>query len=123
MSNKLCLIERGHFTEPEMCSLWPKNSISYNFCRFSVVIASVGFNIDRVTTQHTPNCAETCPDNKVSIIVLLTPTRFSVSSVITMKTGFFFSTIDKLLVLKGCIHVRFDKQYKNLANLMPLKIS
>ena len=89
MSNKLCLYERGHFTEPEMCSLWQKNSISYNFCRFSVVIASVGVNIDRLTTQHTPKCAENCSDNKVSIIVLLTATRFSVSSVITLKTAFF----------------------------------
>ena len=66
MSNKLCLYERGHFTEPEMCSLWQKISISYNSCRFSVVIASVGVNIDRVTTQHTPKCAENCSDNKVS---------------------------------------------------------
>ena len=89
MSNKLCLYERDHFTEPEMCSLWQKISISYNFCRFSVVIASVGVNIDRLTTQHTPKCAENCSDNKVSIIVLLTPTRFSVSSVITLKTAFF----------------------------------
>ena len=89
MSNKLCLYERGQFTEPEMCSLWQKTSISYNYCRFSVVIASVGFNIDRVTTQHTPKCAENCSDNKVSNIVLLTPTRFSVSSVITLKTTFF----------------------------------
>ena len=89
MSNKLCLYERSHFTEPEMCNLWQKNSISYNSCRFSVVIASVGFNIDRVTTQHTPKCAENCSDNKVSIIVLLTLTRLSVSSVITLKTAFF----------------------------------
>ena len=89
MSNKLCLYESGHFTEPEMCNLWQKISISYNSCRFPVVIASVGFNIDRVTTQHIPKCAENCSDNKVSIIVLLTLTRFSVSSVITMKTAFF----------------------------------
>ena len=90
MSNKLCLYERGHFTEPEMCNLWQKISILYNSCRFSVVIASVGFNIDRVTTQHTPKCAENCSDNKVfCIIVLLTLTRFSVSSVITLKTAFF----------------------------------
>ena len=44
MSNKLCLYERDHFIEPEMCNLWEKISISYNSCRFSVVIASVGFN-------------------------------------------------------------------------------
>ena len=73
-----------------MCSLWHKNSISYNSCRYYVVIASAGFNIDCVTTQHTPKCAENCSGNKVSIIVLLTPTRFSVSSVITLKTAGFF---------------------------------
>ena len=89
MSNTLCLYERGHFTELQMCNLWPKNSISYNSCRFSVVIASVGFNIDRKTKQHTPKCAENCSDNKVSIIVFLTLTRFSASSVITLKTAFF----------------------------------
>ena len=89
MSNKLCLYERGHITEPEMCNLWQKISISYNSCRVSVVIASVGFNIDRKTKQHTPKCAENCSDNKVSIIVLLTLPRFSVSSVITLKTAFF----------------------------------
>ena len=49
MSNKLCLYESGHITEPEMCSLWLKSSISYNFYRYSFVIASVGLNIDRVT--------------------------------------------------------------------------
>ena len=98
MSNKLSLYERGHFTEPEMCSLWQKISLSYNSCRFSVVFASVGFNIDRVTTQHTPKCAENCSDNKVSIIVLLTPTRFYNS-----ENSVFFSTVDKLFVLKRCI--------------------
>ena len=66
MSNKLCLSERGHFTEPEMCSLCQKISISYNSCRLSVVIASVSFNINRVTTQHTPKCVENYSDNKVS---------------------------------------------------------
>ena len=79
MPNKLCLCERGHFTEPKMCSLWQKISISYNSCRYYFLIASVGFNIERVTTQHTPQCAENCSGNKVSIIVLLTLTRFSVS--------------------------------------------
>ena len=66
MSNKLCLYERGNVTEPEMCSVWLKNSISYNFCQYYFVIASVGFNIDRVTTQHTPKCVENCSDRKVS---------------------------------------------------------
>ena len=43
-----------------------KNCISYNSCRYSFVIASVVFNIDRVTTQHTPKCVENYSDNKVS---------------------------------------------------------
>ena len=100
MSNKLCLYERDHFTEPEMCNLWQKISISYNSCRFSVVIAFVGFTIGRVITKHTPKCAKNCSDNKEPIVVLLTLTRVSVSSVITLKTAFFFSTVDKLFVLK-----------------------
>ena len=66
MSNKLCLYERGHFTEPEMCIIWQKICISYNSCRYSFGIASVVFNIDRVTTQHTPKCVENYSDNKVS---------------------------------------------------------
>ena len=66
MSNKLCLYKRGNVTEPEMCSVWLKNSISYNSGHNSFVIASVGFNIDRVTTQHTPKCVENCSDNKIS---------------------------------------------------------
>ena len=66
MFNKLCLCERGHVRELEMCSLWLKISISYNYCRYSFVIASVDFIIDRVTTQHIPKCVENCSDNKVS---------------------------------------------------------
>ena len=97
MSNKLFLYETGHFTEPEMCSLWQKISISYYFCRYSFVIASVGSNIDRVTTQHTPTCVENCSDNKVSVIVLLTPTRVSVRSVITLKIAFFLNR--RLIIL------------------------
>ena len=89
MSNKLCLYESGHFTEPEMCSLWLKINISYNSCRYSFLIASVGFNIDRVATQYTPTCVENCFDNKVSIIVYLISTSFSVSSVITLETAFY----------------------------------
>ena len=90
MYNKLCLYERGSVTEPEMCSACMlKNSISYNSCQYYFVIASVGFNIDCVTTQHTPECVENCSDRKVSIIVYLTFTRSSVTSVITLKTAFF----------------------------------
>ena len=66
MSNKVYLYEWGNVTEPEMCSVWLKNSISYNSCQYSFVIESVDFNIDRVTTQHTPKCVENCSDRKVS---------------------------------------------------------
>ena len=66
MSKKSCLYERGNVTEPEMCSDYLKNNISYNSCQYSFVIASVGFNIDRVTTQHTLKCVENCSDRKVS---------------------------------------------------------
>ena len=100
MSNKLYLYGRGHFTEPEMCSIWQKICISYNSCRYSFVIASVVFNIDRVTTQHTPKCVENCSENKVSYNCPLT--RFSVSSVITLKTA-FSQPLTNYFVLKRCI--------------------
>ena len=40
MSNKLCLYKRGNVTEPEMGSVWLKNSISNNSSQYSFVIAS-----------------------------------------------------------------------------------
>ena len=49
-----------------MCCVWLKNSISYNSCQYSFVIASVDFNNDRIPTQRTPKCVENCPDGKVS---------------------------------------------------------
>ena len=102
MSNKLCLYERGHFTEHEMCSLWQKNIISYNSCRFSVVIASVGFNIDRVTTQHTPKCAENCSDNKVCCNCPSNSYQIICNLGYNSENSVFFSTVDKLFVLKRC---------------------
>ena len=94
MSNKLCLYERGNVTEPEMCRVWLKNSISYNSYQNYFVIASVGFNIDRVTTQHASKCVENCSDRKkCHINVYLTFTSSSVTSVITLKTAFFFSQL------------------------------
>ena len=63
----------GNGTEPEMCSIWLKNSISYNSCQYLFVIASVGFNIDRVTRQHTQKCIENCSDCKVSYTYLFNP--------------------------------------------------
>ena len=103
MSNKLCLYERSYFTEPKMCSLWQKISISYNSCRFSVVIASVGYNIDLVTTQHTPNCAENCSDNKVSYNCLSNSHQIFYKLGYYSENGVFFSTVDKFFVLKRCI--------------------
>ena len=88
MSNKLCLYERGNVTEPEMCSVWLKNSISDNCCRYFYLIASVGINIDCVTTQHAPKCIENCLSNFYLIIVI---------SVITLKTGFFLNC--RLIIL------------------------
>ena len=89
MSNKFCLYERGNVTESEICSVWLKNSISYNSCQYYFVIASVGFNIDRVTTEHTPKCVENCSDRKVSYNCLSNFIRSSVTSVITLKTACF----------------------------------
>ena len=95
MSNKLCLYERGNVTEPEMCSVWLKNTISYNSCQYSFVIASVGFNIDRVTTQHTPKCVKNCSD--------LTFTRSSVTSVITLKTAVFSQLCTDYFIMNLCL--------------------
>ena len=102
MSNKLCLYKRGNVTEPEMCNVWLKNSISYNSCQYSFVIASVGFNIDRVTTQHTPKCVENCSD-RVIVIVYLTFTRSSVTSVKTLKTAFFSQLCTDYFVINLCL--------------------
>ena len=103
MSNKLCLYERGNVTESEICSFWLKNSISYNSYQYSFVIASVGFNIDRVTTQHTPTCVENGSDRNVSIIVYLTFTRFSITSVITLKTACFSQLCTDYFVMNLCL--------------------
>ena len=94
MSNKLCLYERGHFTEPEMCSLCQKISISYNSCRLSVVIASVSFNIDRVTTQHTPKCVENYSDNKVSYNCLSNSYQIFCKLGYNSENSGVFSTVD-----------------------------
>ena len=88
MSNELCLCGRGHFTEPETCTVWLKMSISNSPGQYSFVVASVGFNINRVTIQHTPKCVENCSDSKVLYNYLSNFTRFSVTLVITRKQRF-----------------------------------
>ena len=109
MSNKLCLYERSDVTESEMCSVWLKNSISYNSCQYSFVIASVGFNVDRVTTQHTPKCVENCSDRKVHIIIYLTFTRSSVTSDLTRKFSVFFSSVHSLFSYESRFVVCTDR--------------
>ena len=94
MSNKLCLYERGHFTEPEMCNIWQKNCISYNSCRYSFVIASVVFNIDRVTTQHTPKCVENYSDNNVSYNCPSNSYQIFCKLGYNFENIVFFSTVD-----------------------------
>ena len=47
-----------------MCNVWLKVSISNNSCQYYFVITSVGFNIDRVTTQHTLKCVEICSNSE-----------------------------------------------------------
>ena len=103
MSNKLCFYKRGNVTGSEICSVWLKNIISYNSCQYSFVIASIGFNIDRVTTQHKPKCVENCSDRKVSIIVYLTFTRFFVTSLITLKTACISQLCTDYFVMSLCL--------------------
>ena len=93
MSNKLCLYRRGYFTEPGMCNVWLKNSISNNSCQYSFVIASVGFNI-----IQTPKCVENCVDSKVSYNVLSTFYQiFCNFGYNTENSGVFFNR--KLIIL------------------------
>ena len=95
---------RGATLRSLRCVVFGKKLAFYTILvDFFIVIASVGVNIDRVTTQHTPKCAENCSDNKVSYNC---PSNFYQ---IFCKLGYnsensvFFSTVDKLLVLKRCI--------------------
>ena len=94
MSNKLCLYERGHFTEPEMCSIRKKICTSYNSCRYSFITASVGINIDRVTIQHTPKCVENCSDNKVSYNCPSNSYQIFCNLGYNSENSGFFSTVD-----------------------------
>ena len=93
MSNKLGLCERGNVTEPEMCRVWLKNRISYNSCQYSFVIASVGFNIDRVTTQHTTKCVENCFDRNVSYNCLSNFYQIFCNLGYNSENSVFFSTV------------------------------
>ena len=94
MSNELCLYDRGHFTEPEMCSIWQKKCISYNSGRYSFVIASVVFNIDRVTTQHTPKYVENYSDNNVSYNCPSNSYQIFCKLGYNSQNSVFFSTVD-----------------------------
>ena len=73
-----------------MCSVWLKNSIS---CQYSFVIASVGFNIDRVTTQHTPKCVENCSDRKLTYNSLFNFYQIFCTLGNNSENSVFFSTV------------------------------
>ena len=84
---------RGNVTEPEICSVWLKNTISYNSCQYSFVIASVGFNIDRVTTQCTPKCVENCSDRQMSYNCLSKFYQIFCNLGYISENSVFFSTV------------------------------
>ena len=64
--------------------------MSYDFCRNARLFASVSFTIDRVTTQHATKCVENCSDAMYRVLIYLNIAKFSVTSVITLKTACFF---------------------------------
>ena len=70
-----------------------KNNISYNSCQYYFVIASVGFNIDRVTTQHTPKCVENCCDRKVPYNCLSNCYQIFCNLGYNTKNSVFFLTV------------------------------
>ena len=96
MSNKLGLYERGNVTELEMCIVLLKISISNNSCQYSFVIASVAFNIDRVTTQHTPKCVDNCSDSKGSYNCLSNYYQIFCSFGYNSENSVFFTAVDSL---------------------------
>ena len=59
----------------------------------SVVIASVGFNIDRVTTPHTPKSVENCSDRKVTYNCLSNFYQIFCNLGYNSETSVFFSTV------------------------------
>ena len=59
----------------------------------SVVIACVGFNIDRVTTEHTPKCVENCSDRKVTYNCLSNFYQIFCNLGYNSETSVFFSTV------------------------------
>ena len=117
MSNKLCLFKRGHFREPEMCSVWLKIGISNNSYQYSFVIASVDFNIYRVTTHHTPKCVENCSDSKVSYNCLSNFYQTFCNLGYNSENSMFFLTVDySYFVMNRSLScaqtVALDKQQK-----------
>ena len=92
-----------------MCNVWLKNSISYNSCQYSFVIASVGFNIDRVTTQHTPKCVENCSDRKVSHNYLSNFYQIFCNLGFNSENSVFFSTVHGLFSYESMFVVCTDR--------------
>ena len=85
----------GHI-DPNRSGIGLKNSISYSTCRYSFVIASVGFNIDCVTTQHTRKYVENCADNKLSKNCLSNYYQIfcKLGYTCNSENSVFFSTVD-----------------------------
>ena len=67
--------------------------ISYNSCQYSFVIASVGFNIDYVTSQQTPKCVEICSNRKVSYNCLSHFYQIFCNLGFNSENSVFFSTV------------------------------
>ena len=88
-----------------MCSVWLKNTISYNSCQYSFVIASVGFNIDRVTKQYTPKCVENCSDCKVSYNCLSNFYKIFCNLGYNSENSVFCQPCTNYFVMKLCFHV------------------
>ena len=97
-----------------------KNSNSYNSCQYSFVIASVGFTIDRVTTQHTPTCVESCFDHKVSYNCLSNSYQIFCNLGYNSKNSVFISTVHGLFCFESmfvmCTDQNFDRHRMFLLN-------
>ena len=57
---------RGATLQSLRCVIFGKKLAFHTILVDFLLSASVGFNIDRKTKQHTPKCAENCSANKVS---------------------------------------------------------
>ena len=59
-----------------------------DYCRYFILLAFLGSNIDRVITQHALNFVENCSDGKVLHFCVSNYYQFFVTSIITVKHFF-----------------------------------